>query len=216
MKILLVIAYLSAGSVAIPLFLSFRTHKYISGDIFPLVILLIISLVSDLILLMLFKFSINNYAVVNLYLIIQFLICYRLLYGPDYFRDALSISILTGFVLFFIVDMLFIQGLGVYNSFSNTLASFILIYLCLRFYNKLINELPTQSIYKDPSFWIATSILIYYSGNFFLFVVNNYLTLGIDGSHQVIWVFHNILNITKNLLFGVALWHNYHNRKLSI
>ncbi len=131
-------------------------------------------------------------------------------------KVELSILLLIGVVLFFIVNIFFIQGPGVYNSFSNTLESFILIYLCLRYYHKLIDELPTQSIYKNPLFWIATAILIYYSSNFFLFVVNNYLTVGIDGAHQVIWVFHNIINITKNFLFAVALWHNYHNRKLSI
>lgn len=215
MEALMIIAHLSAGSILLPLYLAVSTMKYISKDLYPLVILLVISLVSDLILLILFNLSINNYVVVNLYLIIQFLICYRLLYGDAYVIDRLSIFLLTGFIIFSIVNLFFIQGTSVYNSFSNIAASFILIYLCLRYYHQLISQPPTLYIYKYPLFWISTAILIYYSSNFFLFVVNNYLTIGIDGSHQVIWVFHNIINITKNLLFAVALWHNYRNRKLS-
>ena len=56
-------------------------------------------------------------------------------------------------------------------------------------------------------------MLTYYAGNLLLFLTNNYLTLGLEGSHQIMWVLHNLLNISKNMLFAIALWMNYRNKR---
>ena len=58
--------------------------------------------------------------------------------------------------------------------------------------------------------WISVGVLVYYSGNIFLFILNNYFSNRVDGNQGTLWIIHNLLNISKNLLFCIALWQSQH------
>ena len=57
-------------------------------------------------------------------------------------------------------------------------------------------------------FWINTAILIYFSGNLFLFIFNTYLVSVLKDDLVVYWSFHNLLYLIKNVLFAIGLWQN--------
>jgi hypothetical protein len=194
------------------LLLGLGTWKYRRWEIVLLVYLLIASLASDLLGLVLFKFSFNSYPIVNLFLLIQFLICYQLLTYPQ-INFTVDRIIPIGFVVIFIVNYFFIQGPRVFNNYANTIACQILMFFSLRYFYRLLRGLPEENVIQIPSFWIAIGVLTYYSGNFMLFIVNNYLTLGIDGSHASMWILHNLLNFSKNIFFTIAIWQNYLRQK---
>lgn len=208
----MLIAHISASSVTVPLLLGLGTWKYRRREIELLVYLLIASLASDLIGLILFQLSYNSYPIVNFFLLVQFLVCYHLLnYSHNQF--ALYRIIPIGFAVIFIVNYLFIQGPRVFNSYSNTIACYILMFFSIRYLYILLRDLPEENVIRIPLFWIAIGVLTYYSGNLVLFVVNNYLTLGVNGSHASMWILHNLLNFTKNIFFTIAIWQNYIKRK---
>lgn len=207
----LVIAHISAGSVIIPIVAVLATRKSRSKEITLLLYLLIASLASDLIGLILFQFSRNSYFLVNFFLLIQFLICYQLLVNT---KSAIFLRIIPwAFVIIFSSNYFFIQGPWVFNSYSNSIACLILMFFSLRFFYFLLRDLPEENVLRIPLFWIAIAVLTYYSGNLLLFIVNNYLTLGSEGSHSAMWILHNFLNFFKNLIFTIAIWQNYLNRK---
>ncbi len=208
----LLIAHISASSVTVPLLLGLGTWKHRGPEIELLVYLLIASLASDLIGLILFELSYNSYTIVNFFLLIQFLVCYHLL-TSSHNKFTLHRIIPLGFAVIFIVNYLFIQGSRVFNSYSNTIACYILMFFSIRYLHILLRDLPEENVIRIPLFWIAISVLTYYSGNLLLFVVNNYLTLGVNGSHASMWILHNILNFSKNIFFTVAIWQNYIRRK---
>jgi hypothetical protein len=91
----------------------------------------------------------------------------------------------------------------------------VLIGFSLFYFYRLLNELPIIHIQHLPMFWVSVSVLTYYAGNFFLFLVKNYLVYGESGSHKLMWILHNLLNITKNLLFAIALWQSYRKARSS-
>lgn len=213
MSLPLLIAHASSSSVLIPLVIALLSRKHITRDLFPLIILLIIALISDLISLVFFKLGMNSYLIVNLFLLFQFFLCFLLLLGKARATTTGNRAIAIGYTLLFFINLFFVQGMWKFNTYSNSLACLILMVLALRYLYSLLRDLPELFIHQLPYFWIAAAVLTYYAGNLLLFLTNNYLTLGIEGSHQIMWILHNLLNISKNMLFAIALWMNYRNKR---
>ena len=212
----LMIAYCSSGSVFIPLVIALAHWKNLWSDLKPICLVLILSLASDLLSLLLIKYSqgSNTYLIVNIYLIIQFSLLV-LVFRKQLPYPTITNIILLLFITFCMVNITVFQGPWEFNSVSNVIASLILIAFCIFYLYRLLSELPIVHIQHLPMLWISFGVLVYYGGNFFLFLVNNYLTHDESGPHKLMWILHNLLNITKNILFAVALWQSYRKVKSS-
>jgi hypothetical protein len=212
------IAYSSLGSVFFPLTIALVKWKRIWDDFRPLCLILLLSLTTDLISLLFIRYSTNTqpntYLIGNIYLIAQFSLLVWV-FKKELPRPRVSDTILLLFILFCLVNISVFQGPWVFNSVSNVVASLILIGFCLFYFYRLLNDLPIVHIEHLPMLWISLAVLIYYGGNFFLFLANNYLTYDESGSHKLMWILHNLLNITKNILFAIALWQSYRKVKSS-
>jgi hypothetical protein len=210
------IAYGSSGSVLIPMVIALMQWKRMWYDLKPLCLLLIISLASDLLSFTLIKYSaqVNTYLIVNIYLIAQFSLL-LLVFRRELTNPRIADVVLLLFVLFCMINISVFQGPWVFNSVSNVVACLLLIGFSLFYLYRLLNDLPIVHIQNLPMLWISFAVLTYYGGNFFLFLVNNYLTHDASGPHKLMWILHNLLNITKNILFAVALWQSYRRVKSS-
>jgi len=205
------IAYFSFGSVIVPLSIAIAHWKKMPEELKPLGLLLLLSLASDLLSIIFIQYSFNTYLIGNIYMITQFFLLIWL------FRIQLSTKRTTTIILLFsglfcIVNITIFQGPWVFNSVSNVMASLILIGFCLYHFYRLLSDLPIVHIHHLPMLWISFAILTYYGGNFFLFLVKNYLLYGEAGAHKLMWILHNLLNVIKNFLFAIGLWQSY--RKL--
>jgi hypothetical protein len=202
------VAYSSFGSIAIPLSIAMLQWKRMTDELKILRTLLIVSLLSDLLSLVLIKNSLNTYWIGNIFMITQ-LSLLIIIFRSQLQHSSVINSILLLSVIFCLLNIGFIQGPFVFNSFSNVIACLILISFCLYYFYRLLNDLPTIHIQHLPMLWISFGVLTYYGGNFFLFLVKNYLTYGETGSHKLMWILHNLLNIVKNILFAIGLWKGY-------
>lgn len=212
MKPELIIAHFSSGSVVIPLTLVILHGRKMSRELKPLFWILLISLLSDALALILMQYSIHTHFIGNFYLIAQFSLLV-LIFRKQLQNSQVIDFVLILFMVFFVVNISFFQGPWVFNSVSNVVACLILIAFCIFYLYRLLNELPIVHIQQLPMLWISFAVLTYYGGNFFLFLAKNYLTYGEAGSHKVMWILHNLLNIIKNSLFAVALWQSYRKVK---
>src|SRR5688572_14322987 len=206
------IAYSSIGSVFIPLTIAAAHWKKMWNEWKPICLILIIALAADLLSLVFVQFKVNTYLIVNIFLIAQFSLLI-INFRKQLRNPRVANIILVLFILFSIINISFFQGPLVFNSVSNVVACLILIAFCLFYFYKLLNDLPIVHIQHLPMLWISFGVLTYYGGNFFLFLVKNYLTYGDTGHHKVMWILHNLLNITKNILFAIALWQSYRKVK---
>ncbi len=202
------IAYFSFGSIVIPLFIAMLQWKRMTDELKILRTLLIISLLSDLLSLVLITYSLNTYWIGNIFMIAQLALLIILFRSQLQYHNVINSILLTS-ILFCLLNVGFIQGPFVFNSLSNVIACLILISFCLYYFYHLLNDLPTIHIQHLPMLWISFGVLTYYGGNFFLFLVKNYLTYGETGSHKTMWILHNLLNIVKNILFAIGLWKGY-------
>lgn len=181
------------------------------GDNLKLLFWVIVASVSaDAISLILINQGITTWPVINLFFFIQFWLLFKILNEPGKV-EALRFLFLAC-IAFSLMDFLFIQGPQTFNSYATYASGILIIILALRFLYQLLTEMPVAKVQTLPLFWLAFGVLLYYGGNLFLFLFNNYLIAHLPKHHESIWQLHNILNISKNVFFFVTLWINYKSK----
>jgi hypothetical protein len=163
-----------------------------------------IGFIVDLVCLLLGKKGINTYPIGNLFLLFQAIIIY-LIYNDALKTKKYTPTIAAFYGIIFILDFFFLNGPYALNSYFHSLSAVAFILFSLLYFRNLLIELPVDFVYRMPMVWINLGILLYYSGNLFLFVLNNYFSNGMDGNQRLVWALHNMLNIGKNIFFIIAV-----------
>jgi len=215
MKIEFIFAYASMGSVLLPLSLSFFQFYKLKGSALYLFYLLLGSFLLDVSSYFLNRSAVNTYWIGNIYFICQFLILMTI-YFYELNQQRYLKFIAAIFTLYFLVNAVFIQGFFVFNTHSNSLSGLVLAAISLYFLFTLLKDLSEVNIYRIPMFWVSFGVLFYYGGTLILFLTSNFLVDKFLGAHRLVWILHNFCNIVKNLLFAIALWHNYRNLRPSL
>jgi hypothetical protein len=148
----------------------------------------------------------SSYELVEFYLLAS--IYHQAFKQPNLLRILISTGVVYGF--FSILNLAYIQRESI-NSYTIALKAIFFITLSVVYFYRLIRDMPTLQIHHLPMFWINAAVLFYFAGNFFLFILSDYLIKVMKNDLMVYWGFHNLVNITKNLLFAVGLW--YSNRR---
>lgn len=87
-----------------------------------------------------------------------------------------------------------------------TISGAIMIIFSITYAIYLLSVLPTVNILVHPPAWINGGVFFYFAFSLFLFMISNYILLKLDREvGLVIWSFHNMNNMIKNILFGVGL-----------
>lgn len=207
MNIIILIAHFSSISVIVPLILAIIQWRRLPVSISSIRWLLISASIIDLLSFIFSKYSIPNHSLGNVYLLIQFSILLYM-FSLQFDRTVFFKAAYVAFIIFYFVNLIFFQSFFTFNTNSNVAACLILITVSIMFFYKLLSELKVSNIHRLPILWIAFATLFYYSGNLFLFLASRYLEQSRE-SYAILWTIHNILNLTKNVLFGIALWQNY-------
>lgn len=109
-----------------------------------------------------------------------------------------------GFILFAIIDILYISTNREFDSFTIGIESIIIFTLCISY---LITQLKSSNsliIYTSFNFWVVITFLIYFCGTFFLYILTQ--NLGGQPAFQRQYFIINIsFNILKNILLCVAM-----------
>jgi len=173
--------------------------------------LLFLTIIADILMYVLGRKSIPNLFIGNIFLLAQFLILMSIFY------DALKkkhkkLILMVSIAAITLKIYGSIIGLSDHNSLLSTFTSISALIVCMLYFYRTLQDLPTMEIHKDPTIWIVIAALVYYSGTIFLFIVSNYFLKFDVSMHAVLWAFHNVLNIVKNILFATALWRSLLNR----
>lgn len=194
--------------ILIPLFIALRNFncglpvKVMAGY-------LIVSTVSQIVAFSLWYKSANNMPVGHIYTILEFIILsyfYNLLLR-DYLLKHLIIYIMTGFVLFAIVCMLFLQSIYEFNTYTSTLSSFLNVAFALLFIIKssaVITNINTSGFSYLGI--INSGFLIYFAGSLVLFACQKYLYQEPRTIQIILWSIHLILLVILYGFLSVGLW----------
>ena len=204
------IALITAVSVLFPVFLSFLNYKSKPKYLKILGLLVLTSGLSDLLSINFIRF---NNEINNIYTIIQFFILcsiFYLCFNNVKVKQLLLFSSFL-FLIFSVINILLIEGFTSRNTNLRTVSGIFFIIISVYYFNYLLQNQPVDNIIRFPMFWINSAILIYFSGNIFLYAANNIISF--ERIYLFYYLIHNILNVIKNLLFSVAFIAQFLNLK---
>lgn len=109
-----------------------------------------------------------------------------------------------GFILFAIIDILYISRINDFDSFTIGIEYIIIFILCISYLIIQLKRSNSSTIYSSFNFWVVITFLIYFCGTFFLYLMTN--SISHTASFRKQYLIINIsFNILKNILLCVAL-----------
>jgi len=92
----------------------------------------------------------------------------------------ITIISLVAFPLFCIVNILFFEKWNQFNSNTRTAESFLLLPLSVFYWWRANDEDSDQSWGSIATNWIVTGIIFYFAGTFILFLLSNFILVGMS------------------------------------
>jgi hypothetical protein len=200
----------------LPISISFYHFHIRSKEMKVLCLLLYLILFFEIInKILIYLVSRSNLFVFHIYTFIEFyLYCFIF---RKHIVPPLSKSFFRGLLYTFgavaLLNMLFVQGFAQFNSYTRMLESLIFISFSVLLLFELFRQEESIPFHSKPLSWFACGILLYFSGNLFVFIFSNFIMerYSLQLNHEV-WAFNALMNGLTYLLFAVALWKD--SRKL--
>ena len=199
----------SSISVVLPLAIYLTRVKYATKRVHIIGVLVIVSGVCDLIGFFLYREHQPTAILFNAYYAILFLLLtwfyYEILFTND--RRVMVWIGLAVYLQSFILTTLYVQGFFEYQTLMWVITAIIMIIYGIAYFIYSLSTLPTASVFSYSFTWINSGVLIYFCLNLFLFIMGNYVLTKLDSEiGLLIWSFHNVNNIIKNVLFGIGIY----------
>ncbi|HEY0742460.1 MAG TPA: hypothetical protein VGD40_13390 [Chryseosolibacter sp.] len=201
-----IIRYASIFSVAFPLILYLFRIKHLSRSGHKIGAIVIVSAVCDLIAHFLFEAKMSTVLVFNAYFLIFFVLLawfysdvLQTTRGKRTVQWGLGIYLLT-----YIVIAIFFQAFNEYQTLMWTLSGAICIIYSISYFISVFSAVRPMNDFG--LLWINSGILFYFSFNLFLFIMSSYVLTKLEPELSlIVWSFHNVNNIIKNILIGLGI-----------
>lgn len=148
----------------------------------------------------------SYYWLSNVFVLLEFLFL-TYYYKNSIFKNAMLFRIISiaGAIVFLVHTTASVHWLTFNYTASSVLYCYYMVLAIAGFYH-LLREKKMLFLEQSQFFWANVAILIYASGNFFIFLLRNSVQASDPKMMMVLWtsVFLS-LNILKNVLLGVAL-----------
>jgi hypothetical protein len=203
-------------SVIFPLLVYLTKFRYASRRIHIIGALVLVSGMCDLAGLILFEERQSTAILFNAYYAISFLLLSWFYYDVLFIKSR-RVVVLIGLAVYlqsFVLTTIFVQGVFEYQTLMWIITGIIMIIYSISYFIYSLSLLSTaNTLYYSPV-WINTGVLIYFILNLFLFILSNYVLTKLDPQMSIlIWSFHNVNNILKNILFAIGI--SFYKKKIA-
>lgn len=151
--------------------------------------------------------AINNLFLWPLYIAVEFVLLaamYRLVLRPPWIRRWLTL-ISIGFVAYILFTSGWQRGWPM-NPLHRLVESICVILLALGFFYQVLREAAIIYLERTPLFWISAGLILYFSGNIFIFIFSKYMLSYSQRINHEAWAIHAILNMILYTAYSLALW----------
>jgi hypothetical protein len=202
-----IIRLTSIISVGFPLLVYLSKLRYASRPLHLVGVLMIVSALSDFSAYILSSRGKSTVLVFNVYYVLLFLILawfyYEILLTPK--RRTPIITSLFIYAISFVLITFYVQPFIAYQTLMWTITGVMMIIFSIAYFLYLFSGPITMRNYE--LLWINSGVLLYFSLNLFLFVIGSHILTKLDPEISLlIWSFHNVNNIMKNVLFGFGIY----------
>lgn len=199
---------LSAAASFLPLLILFFRVKYIK-ELFPeLLFLVLVSSGIDLINKVNLDYGLNNFFIFRMYTVIEFvaLSFFFFKFFKKYVNSLVFYGVNICFCSIAYLDAR-MHGVVSIDSLPISVESIVLVVCSLLLYYYVLKNLLFDNLLQTSVFWINTAVLIYFSGNLFLFVFSDYLMIENKVAYNFLWsVVHSLFNVLYNVILSIGFW----------
>jgi hypothetical protein len=191
----------SAATFLVSLFFWKRLPQYCR----PLLILAIAAFLADAIGLILAYLGIYIPLIVPAYSILEFILIAW--FYKEFFRNrSFSAGIYFLIAVFIIISAIDYYHKGISNAklYIYSIESILLISFSFYLFLYVMKNQVTNDLIAETFFWINCAIMLYYGGNFVLFLLIKILSFK---QIELMWGFlHNSVNILYNIILILGFW----------
>lgn len=200
-------SHISACSILLPFGAALIYFRTLPKALTVLAIFIFISVIADGYALYTASKGINNLPVLHIYTVLEFAFfstVYMHLFHQKKIKLALIIIIIL-FSCFAFYHSFFIADVFKFNSVTRVVESLLLTSTGLYFLYTMLDSDDYVKLGTYPYFWITSGVLLYFMGNFFLFMLYEMINSYVSKSVNIeFWILHSILNIIANVLYCVG------------
>jgi hypothetical protein len=110
------------------------------------------------------------------------------------------------FILFYVINIIFIQPYYTFASYSYAMGAFLFVGFALMSFYGWMEGLPATNILLLKEFWGAAGILFYFGSSFFIFISYEYLSEVSPRNVGTLWKLHNVFLTLGCLIFLKAIF----------
>jgi hypothetical protein len=211
-----IIRVASNVSVLFPLLAYLFKIKYASRRIHIIGILVIVSALADFGGYFLHQEKHSNVMLINTYYVLLFFLLTWFYYEIVFIKSRRTM-IWIGLAVYLqslILITIFVQGFSQFQTLLWLIIGIIMMVFSIEYFIYLISARPSVNLMNYTTMWINSGVLIYFGFNLFLYIMTTYVFTHMDlEARSVMWSFHNVNNIIKNILFGIGV--TMHKRKIA-
>lgn len=159
----------------------------------------------------------DNAPIYNIYIIVNFaylIFLLRSFLRNERIKRIFSWSIFT-FVVIALINIFFIQGFYSFNTYTFIIGSIIMVICCIYYFYQRMKFPDSQSLLRDPTFWLSTGLLFFYTCSLPIFGLNNFVANIPLYIYNSFYLINQLLNIILYSLFMISLLCNLNFRKSS-
>lgn len=202
---LAILNHLSAFSGLLPIGAAGLYYRRYDGILRLLAWFFVVAGLFDLASVITDRLHVNNMLLFHLFAVIN-LLFFSTLYGRilRVWRPVLGAAV-GGILVLALYGALRPGGLGRFPSLVMTAQCGLFIGLALVYFYQWLRQPVMTAIEYNPLFWVNAGVLVYFSGNLFLFMLQEWLSRNPQAQQVNYWAIHSVANILANLLYTAGL-----------
>ena len=151
----------------------------------------------------------TNLAFYHVYILVEYLLLltiFKALLNHS-MNDNVWKVLAVGFTVIWIGNFSINRGWSTLPDYIHALEAVIILSLVAFWFIKMLKEKITLNPEKTFEFWMCSGLLLFFSGNFLLFLFSEFLMTIEMAAYEAIWKVHITLNIILYIMYSIAiLW----------
>lgn len=149
----------------------------------------------------------NNLPFFHSYVLLEYLFLLNIFsqFYQSQWRKSVWLLLGSIFTLAWILNITIFSSIWIYPDVILALEAIVIIILVIGYFRKMLKEKKVRQPARTFPFWVGSGLLLYFSGNFLLFVFSNFVKDLDSEVFQAVWMVHTLLVILLYLMYTTGL-----------
>lgn len=169
---------------------------------------LVVAVITQVLSFTFWKLNKNNYPILHIYTLLEYFILLRF-YSQilkDFIPKIIFTILLSAFLLFSMLDSVFIESIFSFNTYSRSIEALILITLSVCWFLRIVSETEEEKTRLKGVNYFIFGFFIYFSSSIILFSYSSYVAKLAINARMNVWTIHTLLVVQLYILITVGLW----------